>query len=231
MRHFYEAKLIEMEKTLNEKEREREDLMHELDQIEVSKEHESLEKIAAMKEELRVREIKIAALKTKQAELRNLTQVSSRNEKHMGELKSEVIMMKKQRVELQKKIMQERKVHMNEMKTLKLETSRLNREATKLRHESSRKSQQLESAQRLARTRLEEASRVRSKYREVEKQLRMQTFKRGVMARAGIDGILTGRQSGGERTSSSSYLKKLRNFFDEKVILNAAFFSNNYHIC
>lgn len=47
----------------------------------------------------------------------------------------------------------------------------------------------------MSKLRLEDANRTRSKYREAERVLRMQTLKRGVMKRAGLDGILLGRRS------------------------------------
>ena len=219
MRLFYEEKLAQMEHTVNERERERNDLMRELEILEKSKDNNSIGRIDDMRKELKEKENKIFQLRSRHAEVLSLTKISSRNEKHIDELKSELVSMKKQRVDLQKQISQERKLHMNEMKEVKRQAMKLDREAAKLRQESNLKSQQIENAQRLAKSRLEEVGRVRSKYREVEKKLRMHTLKQGVMARAGVDNVLTGRQVGSEQRTNKNIPNtvKLRQFFDEKV--------------
>ena len=219
MRQFYEEKLAQMELTVNERERERDSLLVELERLEESKNAHSVGKIDEMRKTLKDKESRILQLKHRHSELLSLTKISSRNEKHIEDLKYDVVSMKKQRVDLQKQIAQERKSHFNEIKALKQQAMKLDRETTKLRQESNRKSQLIENAQRLAKTRLEEVSRVRSKYREAEKKLRMQILKQGMMAQAGVDNVLTGRHERSERKAKTAPdSNKLRRFFDEKVM-------------
>ena len=218
MRIFYEEKLSKMEDAILEKEFEFENLKRDLEQSISSK--AGNDRIEALKMEIKLKEERIENLRIKQRELQNLTKVSSRNTKHIADLKVELVSMKRQRVELQKQIARERKTHSNELKNLKKQAMKLDREATRLRQESDKKSKQIESAQRLAKTRLEEIGRVRSRYRDTEKKLRMYTLKKGVMARAGVDPILTGHNYSDEkRNKSHPDPNKLRKFFDEKVSL------------
>ena len=49
---------------------------------------------------------------------------------------------------------------------------------------------------------IEEANKLRAKYREAEKRMRMQTLKRGVMEKVGLDPIMVGRRSKTKRGGS-----------------------------
>eukprot|EP00957_Ditylum_brightwellii_P019931 1504307-Ditylum_brightwellii.AAC.1 len=60
---------------------------------------------------------------------------------------------------------------------------------------SDQRQAEAEKMQKLAKTRADEVGRLRAKYKESEKKLRMETLKRGVMERAGIDHVMMGRRT------------------------------------
>jgi len=88
--------------------------------------------------------------------------------------------------------------------------------------------------QDIAKSHADEVSQLRAKYQESKKKLRMQTLKRGVMERAGIDPVLVGRKvktsqkpgrtrvqsppnSQDKRAYTSSDIHQMRSFLDDKV--------------
>jgi len=81
---------------------------------------------------------------------------------------------------------------------MKKEVAKGRREGEKWRVEAEKNKKDADAAKRISKARLEEVNRTRSKYREAEKRLRMQTLKRGVMARAGLDNVVLGKGGKGD---------------------------------
>ena len=225
MREFYEIKLKEMEDLLLQKELESENLDADLKQM--GDNHGGSPELA---EKLRKKQAEIAELKKKQRELSRLTSVASRNGSQIAKLTNDVVDMKQKKVIMQKQITDERKHHTMEVQKLKKEAMQKDRELTKIKRVSDRKTFEAEKAQQMAKTRLEQMNQLKTKYKESEKKLRMQTVKRGVMQKAGLDPVMVGRReakkSKGQAAATPEQPKPnavnidydvLRNFFDQKV--------------
>ena len=216
MREFYEGKLQEMEDLLVQKELESERLAKELKDMD--KGHSGSKKLT---EELQRKQKDIAELKKKQKELSRLTSVASRNESQISKLKNEIIEAKQRKVNLQKQITDERKQHNQEVQKLKKEAIQKDRELSKVKKINERKTVQAEVAQQMAKTRLDQMNQLKTKYKESEKKLRMQTVKRGVMEKAGLDPVMVGRRESNKKTADKKSNQvdhdMLRGFFDQKV--------------
>jgi hypothetical protein len=227
MRDFYEDKLRQMEEVLIEKESEREHLIVELRKLKTD-DHAS----RSLKERLKEKEDNIASLRRKQKELLDLTAVSSRNDTEISKLQTDVQMMKKKKTDLQKQLNEERKSHSTEMKRLQKTALQKDRELTKVKRISSQKEAEAKKAALVAKTRLDELSQLRNKYKDAEKKLRLLSVKRGVMIKAGLDPVLVGRRDNKRsRPNTSSYAQtngetsgtttvdpdSMRDYFDKKV--------------
>jgi hypothetical protein len=201
MRGFYERKLEEMEDEVNRVEGEKRRLEEEM------KKEGTAGMRAGLEIKLRDKEEQIRKLRTQKKELVGLTRIESRNDLHVSRLSNELNMMKRQRVELQRRIGDERKHNRDAVMKMKKEVAKGRREGEKWRFEAERMKKDADAAKRISKARLEEVNRTRSKYREAEKRLRMQTLKRGVMARAGLDNVVLGKGDKGG----------LRDWLDERV--------------
>ena len=220
MREYYEGKLREMEELLHHKEAEGEKLAEELRQLGAGHSDSN-----ALEERLRKKKEHIADLKKKQGELARLTSVASHNEQQVAKLRKEVVEMKQRKVSLQKQLKEERKTHLVEMQKLKKEVTQKEREIVKTKKVLDRKAFEAERAQQIAKTRLEQMTQLKAKYKETERSLRLQTVKRGVMEKAGLDPVFVGRRGATQvsKTSKTNVEKSqvdfdaLRGFFDQKV--------------
>jgi hypothetical protein len=219
MREFYEEKLREMEAILSEKEAETEKLSHELKKLDVGH-----KKGKELSEQLKQKQAQVQDLRRKQAELSRLTSVASRNESQIARLRNEVKDMKSKKVDLQKQIASERKNHMLEVQQLKKETMKKDRELNKAKRETTKQCQEAVKAQQVAKTRLDQIHQLKAKYKDTEKKLRMQTIKRGVMAKAGLNPVMVGRRQSissnsvqGTASKLTSTIDNLRDLFDQKV--------------
>ncbi|KAG7360918.1 kinesin motor domain containing protein [Nitzschia inconspicua] len=219
MREFYEEKLKEMEEMLSEKVTETEKLSEELKQHDVSN-----NKGKELSEKLKEKQEQVLELRRKQAELTRLTTVASRNESQISRLKDDVKMMKSRKVELQKTLTSERKSHQIEVQSLKKESMKKDRELTKAKRETSKMSQEATKAQNVAKVRLVEINSLKSKYKEAEKRLRIQTIKRGVLAKAGLNPVMIGRRESngihhinGKSSESNVNIDRIRDLFDRRV--------------
>jgi hypothetical protein len=229
MRDFYEAKLQQMEETLQEKEIEREHLRNELETLKAGGGASAASQ--RLETQLLEKESHIAVLRKKQTELRSLTAFSSRNDAEISRLQSDVLSMKQKKVDLQKQISEERKQHALEVKELKKISVQQQRELNKWKKSADQFERQAQTANQIAKSRLDELGHLRTKYRDVEKQVRTMSVKHGVLAKAGVDSILIGRRgtkrsSGDEKRSleASSEAQRsgidvdtLRDHFDKKV--------------
>eukprot|EP00980_Cylindrotheca_fusiformis_P025334 scaffold13478_cov132-Cylindrotheca_fusiformis.AAC.27 len=204
-----------MEILLSKSEVETEKLSQELERLE--KGHGSEQEL---KTKLKAKQEQVAQLRKKQAELTRLTSVATRNESQISNLRNEVTEMKHKKADLQKQIASERKQHSIEVQKLKKQTMQKERELFKVKKLSQRNALEAERAKNMAKTRLENLNQLKTKYRESEKNLRLQTLKRGVMSKAGFDSVIVGRrQSKGQRKGGEDRfdVDGLRDFFDKKV--------------
>ena len=196
MREFYETKLEEMAAQVEAREQEREGLAAELETLKKSdKEDQTTSKrFAKLSEDIKAKDAQIDKLRRRQKELTGLTRVPSRNEAVLARLKSDVTAMKRQKVDLQKQISSERKAHLTEVAKLRKDATQRSREAAKWKAMSEKQKTDAERARNAAKSHVQEISKLRSRYRESEKRLRMQTLKRGVMEKVGLDPVLVGRR-------------------------------------
>jgi predicted nuclease with TOPRIM domain len=224
MREFYEEKLKEMSSVLIEKEAETEKLIEELKKLDVGNSRST-----ELSERLKQKQEQVAELRRKQAELVRLTTVSSRNESQISKLRNEVFDMKQKKIDMQKQITAERKNHALEVQKLKKESMQKDRELNKVKRGLDQKTIEASKAQQVAKSRLDQMVQLKAKYKDTEKRLRMQTVKRGVMKKAGLDPVIVGRRqsrdtskednkpSKGDSTDDGINFDSLRDFFDQKV--------------
>eukprot|EP00934_Nitzschia_sp_Nitz4_P000480 Nitzschia sp. Nitz4//scaffold9_size221794//135611//140914//NITZ4_001364-RA/size221794-snap-gene-0.105-mRNA-1//1//CDS//3329561055//480//frame0 len=222
MRGFYEDRLREMEVLLSEKEHEADVLSKELQKL--GADHSSSKEKA---DTLRRKQEELQELKRKQAELSRLTRIASKNETQISKLQNEVVGMKQKKVELQKQIASERKSHAAEIQKLKKESMQKDKELSKVKKLKDQKAMEAQKAQSVAKSRLEQVQQLKTKYKESEKKLRMQTVKRSVLEKAGLDPVMVGRRqqksAAAKREQSEEKSKEdinvdgLRDFFDQKV--------------
>jgi len=196
MREFYETKLEEMASQVEAREQEREGLASELETLKKNdKEDQNTSKrFAKLSEDIKAKDAQIEKLRRRQKELTDLTRVPSRNEAVLARLKSDVTAMKRQKVDLQKQISSERKAHLSEVAKLRKDATQRSREAAKWKVMSEKQKTEAERARNAAKSHVQEISKLRTRYRDSEKKLRMQTLKRGVMEKVGLDPVLVGRR-------------------------------------
>lgn len=201
MREFYETKLEEMAAQVEAREQEREGLAVELETLKKSdkEDQKTSKRFAKLSEDIKAKDAQIEKLRRRQKELIGLTRVPSRNEAVLARLKSDVTAMKRQKVDLQKQISSERKAHLTEVAKLRKDATQRSREAAKWKAMSEKQKTEAERARNAAKSHVQEISKLRSRYRESEKRLRMKTLKRGVMEKVGLDPVLVGRR--GARSS------------------------------
>ena len=195
MREFYETKLEEMAAQVDAREQEREGLAAELESLKNEKDEQKTSKrFAKLSEDIKAKDAQIGKLRRRQKELAGLTRVPSRNDAVRARLESDVTAMKRQKVDLQKQISSDRKAHLSEVAKLRKDATQRSREAAKWKAASERQKIEAERARNAAKSHVQEISKLRSRYRESEKRLRMQTLKRGVMEKVGLDPVLVGRR-------------------------------------
>jgi len=229
MKTFYQEKLRKMTVQLREQESERHNLETELKQNE-----QDSQKYKDLEAALRAKEKHINHLRNRQSEIENLTSIASRNDNVIDSLKNEIVEMKQQKISLQKQLSKEKKDHEKTVKELKKKMFSHAKDANKAKQELARTLVQKQKVQDIAKSHANEVSKLRVKYREAEKKLRMQTLKRGVMERAGIDPVLVGRKVRGsssrsfsshnstinsyeKKTYTSTHIHQMRSFLDDKV--------------
>lgn len=215
MRVFYEDKVREMELALNDKETERDDL---LKQLKASKTNEASTK--ELQINLRDKERHIADLRKKHKQLTDLTAVSSRNQVKISRLQDDVKDMKRKKVDLQKLVSKERKEHAQQLRVLEQEARQKDKELSRWKKVSSAKEVEAERANQMAKTRMAELTKLRTKYKDAEKRLRMVSLKRGVLEKAGLDPVLVGRRASAQasiKKATTDHVDSLREFFDKQV--------------
>jgi len=222
MRVFYQDKLGHMQIQLAERESERNHLLDEL-----RKHEEDSNKFKILQVALDAKEKEIFQLRTRESDVTKLSTISSRNETIMSRLANDITEMKKQKLHLQKQLGKERKEHSLAMQRLQKDLLAQEKDAARSKQELSKIQHEKDRIQRVAKQKAEELSKIRNKYRQSEKRVRMQTVKRGVMEQIGIDAVMVGRRQG-ERTradqraqSSKNHsacdVDQIRSFLDDKV--------------
>ena len=206
-----------MEQSLQERELERAQLLRELEEVKTGS-HASQE----LQDRLKAKEEHIASLRKKHRQLVDLTAVSSRNTAKISKLQDDVKDMKRKKVDLQKQLTKERKDHASEVRELRKTANQKERELNKYKKISVDRENEARRANMMAKTRLVELGQMRSKYRDAEKKLRLQSVKRGVMAKAGLDPVMLGRRAVPKSEKDNKSKKeldtdKLRDYFDGKV--------------
>lgn len=233
MRTFYQEKLWKMTQQLREQIEEKSSLESELRKYE-----QDSQKYKDLQVALKVKEKHIDHLRNRQSEIESLTSIASRNESVIEKLKEEILEMKQQIIAFQKQLTQERKDHAKSMQHLKKQVLTQEKKLNKAKQDLANTLVQKQRVQHIATSHADEIHQLRSKYREAEKKLRMQTLKRGVMERAGIDPVLVGRnmKEGGQsqrtgkcipsnsltnthekRSYTSRDIHKMKSFLDDKI--------------
>ena len=235
MKVFYQDKLRKMTMQLRDHVAEKNNLEMELKKFE---EHSQSYKDLLIA--LKAKEKHIDHLRNRQAEIQSLTSIASRNESVIEKLKTEIAQMKQQKIALQKQLTRERKEHEKSVQQLKKRALTHERNANRAKQDLATTVAQKDRVQQIAKSRAEQVSKLRSQYREAEKRLRMQTLKRGVMEKAGIDPVMVGRTVKGtntkqarrskmrsqsnsqvdsqrKKTFSTADIHQMQTFLDEKV--------------
>jgi hypothetical protein len=227
MKSFYQDKLKKMTMQLSVQEVERVNL-----EIDLKKNIDDAQKYKEVQDKLEKKQKHIEHLKKRQMEIKNLTSIASRNETVISNLTNEILTMKRQKDGLQHQLMRERKEHARSIQQLQKKAMMQQKGATKIRQQLAVTTAQKQRAQNIAKARAEKITELRSKYKGSEKKLRMQTLKRGMMERAGIDPVLIGRherqqvpasshvphsRSNDKKSHSAGAINKMRNLLDEKI--------------
>jgi len=213
----------EMENALNERETEREKLLQRLRQAKTG----DTDGVKELQFLLKEKDHSIADLRKKHRQLKDLTAVSSRNQLKIAQLQDDVKEMKRRKVDLQKLLARERKDHAIELKRLHKDAVQRDRELGRWKKKSADQENEARKANLVAKVRQEEIGKLRAKYKDSEKRLRLLSVKRGVMAKAGIDPVMVGRRLGGTKIANNAFrhakvcepidMNALREYFDEKV--------------
>ena len=221
MREFYEEKLEEMENQVRMKQTERDQMIEDLEKMKSNK-NSRAKNISQLQMSLEEKEKRISYLKRQQKELSRLTKVSTRNVAIIHRLQQEIAEMKRKKMDLQRQVINERKSHMQEIQRLKKEALFRDKEVSKWKQQSNKNSSVANNARRVAKSRLEDISKLRMKYKDAEKRLRKQTLKNGFLARAGVDSAMVGRKDRSRNGNKSRDRRRLnvdqlRKFLDKRV--------------
>lgn len=149
MKTFYEQRLQALSSAMQEKQNEREKLLLELQEIadknseaEVIKSRET-----KLREELRNKDEELKLMKKKQQELRNLAQAQTQYTLQLTRLETDIVSMKKQRVDLTKQLQTEKRNHMAALTEKAREIDRLKKELLKASSEVKRLGKASETAE------------------------------------------------------------------------------------
>ena len=155
MKAFYEQKLTMLQKEVDDKEGEREQLLNELKDISTlqhqTEVHKDKEK--KLRDEVKRKDDELKNLKKKQDELSNLSQVQTRYLQQIRKMESDIEGMKRQKVDKEKVLQVERKKHITalhdkvkEVEKLKTELMRKTGEIKKLSLEKNRAEERVKDA-------------------------------------------------------------------------------------
>lgn len=181
MRNFFEIRLAELQRALEEKEEERDQLRRQLELAE--KRSEASEELSNL---LQQKQEQINSMKKLQANYRRQTGESAnckRSEEvdRLKQLENDVKSMKKRKADLQKELALEKRHHFKEVGKLNKMVSQKDREINKIQKISNQRAIEVEKTKTISKSRLEELS-------QLKKALRL--YKRDV----GLDPVLVGRR-------------------------------------
>lgn len=207
MRKFFEEKLTELQNSLAEKERERDQLRHDLEMAE--KRSEASDELANL---LHQKQEQINSMKKVQANYRRQTVESTKRLdeiERLKQLENDVKSMKKRKADLQKELALEKRDHMKELGRLNKILSQKDREINKIQKISNQRAVEMEKAKTISKTHLEESL-------QLKKALRL--YKRGV----GLDPVIVGRRQARACKDRKERIPvqvadSIRDFFDSKV--------------
>lgn len=200
-------------------------------EAELRKFEKDSQKYKELAEELNAKNKNIDKLKKRHTEVKGLTAIASRNEAVISNLTAEIVDMKKKKNTLENQLTTERKEHARMLQQFQKKASAQQQSVLKMRQQLAATMAQKQKVQEIAKAHAEEITELRSKYNTAEKKLRMQTLKRGMMERAGIDPVLIGHRGkksvskpaptsytrNDKRSHSSGDINKMRNFLDDKI--------------
>lgn len=169
MKTFYETRLQQLSTEMQEKQEEREKLLHELQEIaEKNSETEVLKvRESKLREELRNKDEELKVMKKKQQELRSLAQAQSQYSAQLTKLESDIVSMKKQRVDLTKQLQLEKKNHLAALTEKAREIDRLKRELAKASAEVKRLGKVSETAEQKMKDALREGAMLKKKATDI----------------------------------------------------------------
>lgn len=169
MKTFYETRLQQLSTEMQEKQEEREKLLHELQEIaEKNSEAEVLKvRESKLREELRNKDEELKVMKKKQQELRSLAQAQSQYSAQLTKLESDIVSMKKQRVDLTKQLQLEKKNHLAALTEKAREIDRLKRELAKASAEVKRLGKVSETAEQKMKDALREGAMLKKKATDI----------------------------------------------------------------
>jgi kinesin family protein 4/21/27 len=206
MKAFYEEKLKKMSLKLSVQEAEKTSLETELQKYSKnSKKYIDLEEALAKKEKY------ISRIKKRQVEIQSLTSVASKNEAVIFDLTNEISKMKIQRDDLQKQLLKERKTYTTMLRKMEKKSITQIQDLSKMREQLDTTLAQKHRVEDMARSRGVEIVKLRDQYKKSEKRLRMQTLKRGILERSGVDQIMIGRYDKKPLTSKTTSYKMANN--------------------
>jgi hypothetical protein len=215
MRKFFEEKLSELQSVLEEKEKERDQLRHDLELAE--KRNGASPEITAL---LQQKQEQIDVLKRLESNYKRqaITSLRSQDSDRLTLLQKDVVSMKKRKADLQKELASEKRHHIQEMGKLNKMMLRKDREINKFQKFANLQAKEMEKANAISKNRLEELTQLKRAIRN---------YKRGV----GLDPVIVGRRQvrlhGEHRNAAGSEIgdctvppfvvDKIRDYFDSKV--------------
>lgn len=172
MKAFYEQKLTVLSSEMKQKQDERDRLMSELQEVSGEKNEALVQKEArekGLREELKRKDDELRTMKKKQDELNRLSQMQTRYSSQLSKLETDIISMKKQRVDLTKTLNNEKKSHLAALTDKAREIDRLKRELAKSTNEVKKLGRDKELAENKAKDAMREGVVLKRKTQELLK--------------------------------------------------------------
>jgi hypothetical protein len=172
MKAFYEQKLNALGSEMMQKQAERDHLFSELQEVSGFKNEALVQKEArekSLREELKRKDDELKALKKKQEELSRLSQMQTRYTSQLTKLETDIINMKKTRVDLTKTLNNEKKNHLTALTDKAREIERLKRELEKSTKEVKKLGRDKELAENKAKDAMREGVVLKKKTQELMK--------------------------------------------------------------
>mmetsp|Transcript_1165 Transcript_1165/g.1891 ORF Transcript_1165/g.1891 Transcript_1165/m.1891 type:complete len:1638 (+) Transcript_1165:189-5102(+) len=133
MKTFYEEKLQALCQQMETKEAEKQRVLEELHELSLRNEIATVKQAREdqLRRKLHDKDSELQALRKRQAELSHLSKVQSRSAEQLRKLESDIVSMKRQRVELARKLQFEKKEHLSALNKKAKEIDQLRRELSR----------------------------------------------------------------------------------------------------